>query len=178
MLIFGGTKHTVCRTIRESLLFLSTKAGEERASFRSRGIKATAWITDIKMPFRTSTKIYTSNTGRYDLPQYLYADGKRRLAGVAVTWQMFIAISPTVCHRMQFQLEGCRSTVYVCILFVVTPNLVPVILFPQMIVFGDSASDAGRKFNAPASFDFEDIGPFPWTRLFEAPDSDVRDTFK
>lgn len=42
-----------------------------------------------------------------------------------------------------------------------------------MIVFGDSTSDAGRRFNAPASFDFDDIGPFPWTKLFEAPDSDV-----
>ena len=42
-----------------------------------------------------------------------------------------------------------------------------------MIVFGDSTSDAGRRFDAPASFDFEDIGPFPFTRLFEAPDSDV-----
>lgn len=42
-----------------------------------------------------------------------------------------------------------------------------------MIVFGDSTADAGRRFNAPASFDFEDIGPFPWPNLFEAPDSDV-----
>ena len=44
---------------------------------------------------------------------------------------------------------------------------------PQMVVFGDSTSDAGRRFNAPASFDFDDIGPFPWTKLFEDPDSDV-----
>lgn len=44
-----------------------------------------------------------------------------------------------------------------------------------MVVFGDSTSDAGRRFNAPASFDFEDIGPFPWMRLFDAPDSDVRE---
>ena len=44
---------------------------------------------------------------------------------------------------------------------------------PQMVVFGDSTSDAGRRFNAPASFDFDDIGLFPWTKLFEDPDSDV-----
>ena len=44
---------------------------------------------------------------------------------------------------------------------------------PQMVVFGDSSSDAGRRFNAPASFDFDGIGPFPWTKLFESPDSDV-----
>lgn len=43
----------------------------------------------------------------------------------------------------------------------------------QFIVLGDSTSDTGRRFNAPASFDFEDIGPYPWTRLFEDPDSDV-----
>lgn len=44
-----------------------------------------------------------------------------------------------------------------------------------MVVFGDSTADAGRRFNAPTSFDFDDIGPFPWTRLFEAPDSNVRE---
>lgn len=45
-----------------------------------------------------------------------------------------------------------------------------------MVVLGDSSSDAAdRNFNAPASFDFEGIGPFPWTRLFEAPDSNVRE---
>ena len=43
----------------------------------------------------------------------------------------------------------------------------------QMIVFGDSLSDAGRRFNAPASFDFDGIGTFPFTKLFEEPDSDV-----
>ena len=43
-----------------------------------------------------------------------------------------------------------------------------------MVVFGDSISDVGRRFNAPASFDYEDIGPFPWTNLFaESDDSDV-----
>ena len=42
-----------------------------------------------------------------------------------------------------------------------------------MVVFGVSTSDAGRRFKAPASFDFDDIGPYPWTKLFEAPDSDV-----
>lgn len=44
---------------------------------------------------------------------------------------------------------------------------------PQMVVFGDSSSDAGRRFNAPASFDFDGIGPFPWEMLFEDPDCDV-----
>eukprot|EP00904_Undaria_pinnatifida_P002403 jgi/Undpi1/12163/HiC_scaffold_5.g01839.m1 len=43
---------------------------------------------------------------------------------------------------------------------------------PKMVVFGDSSSDVGRRFNAPDSFDFEDIGPYPWTKLFEARDSD------
>lgn len=42
-----------------------------------------------------------------------------------------------------------------------------------MIVFGDSTSDTGRRFNAPASFVFDDIGPFPWTYLFEEPRGDV-----
>lgn len=42
-----------------------------------------------------------------------------------------------------------------------------------MVVFGDSLSDSGRRFNAPASFDFEDIGPFPWKKLFVANDSEV-----
>ncbi|CAN0269932.1 unnamed protein product, partial [Ectocarpus fasciculatus] len=43
-----------------------------------------------------------------------------------------------------------------------------------MVVFGDSNSDTGRRFNAPASFQFEDdgIGPFPWKRLYDGPDSD------
>lgn len=43
----------------------------------------------------------------------------------------------------------------------------------QFIVLGDSTSDSGRRFDAPASFDFEDIGPYPWARLFEDPDSEV-----
>ncbi|CAN0412526.1 unnamed protein product [Ascophyllum nodosum] len=41
-----------------------------------------------------------------------------------------------------------------------------------MVVFGDSFSDSGRRFNAPASFDFEGIGPFPWVRLYEAKDAE------
>lgn len=44
-----------------------------------------------------------------------------------------------------------------------------------MIVFGDSISDAGRRFNAPASFDYPGIGKFPFERLFEDADSDVSD---
>lgn len=49
----------------------------------------------------------------------------------------------------------------------------------KMVVFGDSASDTGRRFNAPASFQFEDdgIGPFPWKRLYDGPDSDVSGFF-
>eukprot|EP00904_Undaria_pinnatifida_P002392 jgi/Undpi1/12153/HiC_scaffold_5.g01829.m1 len=43
---------------------------------------------------------------------------------------------------------------------------------PKMIVFGDSISDAGRRFNAPASFDYPGIGKFPFERLFEDADSD------
>ena len=46
-----------------------------------------------------------------------------------------------------------------------------------MIVFGDSSADAGRRFNAPASFDFDDIGPFPWAYLFEEPGSDVSESW-
>ena len=44
-----------------------------------------------------------------------------------------------------------------------------------MVVFGDSYADAGRKFDAPASHQFEKygIGPFPWKRLYAAPNSDV-----
>ncbi|CAM9737497.1 unnamed protein product [Ectocarpus sp. 4 AP-2014] len=47
---------------------------------------------------------------------------------------------------------------------------------PQMVVFGDSNSDTGRRFNAPASFQFEDdgIGPFPWKRVYNGPDSDEK----
>lgn len=45
--------------------------------------------------------------------------------------------------------------------------------FPQMVVFGDSTSDVGRRFNAPSSFDFDDLGPFPWVKMFEAPGSEV-----
>ncbi|CAM9196585.1 unnamed protein product [Laminaria digitata] len=44
-----------------------------------------------------------------------------------------------------------------------------------MIVFGDSISDAGRRFDAPASFQFDRIGTFPFTELFEEPDSNVSD---
>lgn len=45
----------------------------------------------------------------------------------------------------------------------------------QMIVFGASNSDAGRAFNAPSAFQFEQygIGPAPFKRLYEAPDSNV-----
>ncbi|CAN0082397.1 unnamed protein product [Ectocarpus sp. 6 AP-2014] len=47
---------------------------------------------------------------------------------------------------------------------------------PKMVVFGDSNADTGRRFNAPASFQFEDegIGPFPWKRLYDGPDSDEK----
>eukprot|EP00904_Undaria_pinnatifida_P002396 jgi/Undpi1/12157/HiC_scaffold_5.g01833.m1 len=41
-----------------------------------------------------------------------------------------------------------------------------------MIVFGDSTIDAGRRMDAPASFDFDDIGPFPWAYLFHESNSD------
>ena len=47
------------------------------------------------------------------------------------------------------------------------------VLVRQIIVFGDSTSDTGRRFNAPASFEFDDIGPFPWAYLFEEPSGDV-----
>ncbi|CBJ32467.1 expressed unknown protein [Ectocarpus siliculosus] len=47
---------------------------------------------------------------------------------------------------------------------------------PQMVVLGDSNSDTGRRFNTPASFQFEDegIGPFPWKRVYDGPDSDEK----
>lgn len=46
----------------------------------------------------------------------------------------------------------------------------------QILVFGDSNSDVGRSFNAPAAHQFEEygIGPSPWKLLFAAADSDVR----
>lgn len=44
-----------------------------------------------------------------------------------------------------------------------------------MVVFGASNSDAGRAFNAPSAFQFEQygIGPAPFKRLYEALDSNV-----
>lgn len=46
---------------------------------------------------------------------------------------------------------------------------------PQMVVFGDSNSDTGRRYNAPASFQFEEygIGPFPFKRLYDGTGTDV-----
>lgn len=44
----------------------------------------------------------------------------------------------------------------------------------QFVVFGDSQSDAGRRYNAPASHVYEGIGVYPWTKLYEAPDSEVQ----
>ena len=45
-----------------------------------------------------------------------------------------------------------------------------------MVVFGDSNSDAGRAFVAPAAHQFDEygIGPAPFERLYTAPESDVR----
>lgn len=47
-----------------------------------------------------------------------------------------------------------------------------------MVIFGDSTSDTGRAFNAPAAHQFEEygIGPAPFKRLYAAPDSDVSET--
>ncbi|CAM9813602.1 unnamed protein product [Ectocarpus sp. 4 AP-2014] len=47
---------------------------------------------------------------------------------------------------------------------------------PKIVVFGDSNSDTGRRFNAPSSFQFKDdgIGAFPWKRLYDGPDSDEK----
>ena len=42
------------------------------------------------------------------------------------------------------------------------------------MIFGDSLSDQGRRFEAPASFEFEDIGVVPWKKIFAANDSEVR----
>lgn len=50
----------------------------------------------------------------------------------------------------------------------------PIYVSTKMVVFGDSTADSGRRFTAPASFDFEDIGPFPFKKLFNAPDEEVR----
>ncbi|CAB1116699.1 unnamed protein product [Ectocarpus sp. CCAP 1310/34] len=46
-----------------------------------------------------------------------------------------------------------------------------------MVVFGDSNSDTGSRFNTPSSFQFKDdgIGAFPWKRLYDGPDRDVSD---
>ncbi len=43
----------------------------------------------------------------------------------------------------------------------------------QMIVFGDSNSDTGRRFSADSSYDFPLIGPFPWEKLFDNSNPDV-----
>lgn len=43
----------------------------------------------------------------------------------------------------------------------------------QMVVFGDALSDAGRRFAAPASFNFSEIGKFPWEKLYDAEDPEV-----
>ena len=43
----------------------------------------------------------------------------------------------------------------------------------QMVLFSDSTGDSGRRLNAPASFSFEDIGAFPWRKLFSSNDTDV-----
>jgi len=43
----------------------------------------------------------------------------------------------------------------------------------QMVVFGDSTSDSGRRLNAPESFDFEGIGAFPWRKLYATNDAEV-----
>ncbi|CAM9307731.1 unnamed protein product [Ectocarpus fasciculatus] len=45
---------------------------------------------------------------------------------------------------------------------------------PKFVVFGDSQSDAGRRYNAPASHVYEGIGVYPWTKLYEAPDSESK----
>ncbi|CAM9397410.1 unnamed protein product [Ectocarpus sp. 6 AP-2014] len=45
---------------------------------------------------------------------------------------------------------------------------------PKMVVFGDSQSDAGRRYNAPASHVYEGIGVYPWPKLYEAPDSESK----
>ncbi|CAM9971094.1 unnamed protein product [Scytosiphon promiscuus] len=45
-----------------------------------------------------------------------------------------------------------------------------------MVVFGDSISDIGRRYNAPASFQFEEygIGPFPFKRLYDGSGTDTK----
>lgn len=43
----------------------------------------------------------------------------------------------------------------------------------QMVVFGDALSDAGRRFSAAASFNFSEIGKFPWETLYDAEDPEV-----
>ncbi|CAM9755997.1 unnamed protein product, partial [Scytosiphon promiscuus] len=47
---------------------------------------------------------------------------------------------------------------------------------PKMIVFGDSNPDTGRRYNAPASFQFEEygIGPVPWKRLYDGSGTDTK----
>ncbi|CAN0252976.1 unnamed protein product, partial [Ascophyllum nodosum] len=43
---------------------------------------------------------------------------------------------------------------------------------PKLVVFGDSISDQGRRFEAPASFEYEGIGFAPWEKIFVANDSE------
>ena len=48
-----------------------------------------------------------------------------------------------------------------------------IVIIVQLVVFGDSISDQGRRFEAPASFEYEGIGFAPWEKIFVANDSEV-----
>ncbi len=43
----------------------------------------------------------------------------------------------------------------------------------QFIVYGDSNTDVGRRYMSDNSYQFPDIGPFPWPQLYDASNPDV-----
>ncbi|CAN0407163.1 unnamed protein product, partial [Ectocarpus fasciculatus] len=47
----------------------------------------------------------------------------------------------------------------------------------QFIVFGDSQSDAGRRFNSPNVYPFSDLGVYPWEKVYDADDEGMVDVY-
>ncbi|CBN74389.1 GDSL-like lipolytic enzyme [Ectocarpus siliculosus] len=47
----------------------------------------------------------------------------------------------------------------------------------KIIVFGDSNSDAGRRFDAPNVYPFSDIGVYPWEKVYDADGEGMVDVY-
>ncbi|CAN0059516.1 unnamed protein product, partial [Ectocarpus fasciculatus] len=47
----------------------------------------------------------------------------------------------------------------------------------KFIVFGDSQSDAGRRFNSPNVYPFSDLGVYPWEKVYDADDEGMVDVY-